>query len=85
MPCREFGYVPFGAFDPASTGRATREGSRTLEVSANVSIPGSNPERTSIIQYAFNDFGVRQTALLLGKTDDVATYTNRSLVLRLLI
>jgi len=31
-------------------------------------------------QYAFEDFGIRQVALLLGKSADVATYTNRSLV-----
>lgn len=31
-------------------------------------------------QYAFEDFAVRQVALLLNKTDDVAKYTNRSLV-----
>ncbi|KAF8893524.1 glycoside hydrolase family 92 protein [Infundibulicybe gibba] len=32
--------------------------------------------------YAFEDFGIRQVAQLLGKTDDVATYTNRSLFYR---
>ena len=30
---RQFGYVPFGVLDTSSTGRQTREGSRTLEVS----------------------------------------------------
>ncbi|KAF7294030.1 Glycoside hydrolase family 92 protein [Mycena kentingensis (nom. inval.)] len=72
----QFGYVPFaGAFyvsmardlvdhrivlDTASTGRQTREGSRTLE-------------------YAFEDFAIRQIALLLGKTDDEALFANRSM------
>ncbi|KAL5507032.1 hypothetical protein ACEPAH_6488 [Sanghuangporus vaninii] len=56
---KEYGYVPFAVFDPASTGRQTREGSRTLE-------------------YAINDFGVRQVALLLNNAEDVDTYTNRS-------
>jgi len=46
--------------DVSSTGRQTREGSRTLE-------------------YAFEDFGIRQVAVLLNKTSDVETYTNRSL------
>ncbi len=31
-------------------------------------------------QYAFNDFGIRQVALLMNKTADVTTFTNRSLV-----
>ncbi|KAF9482237.1 glycoside hydrolase family 92 protein [Pholiota conissans] len=59
----EFGFVPFAVLDVSSTGRQTREGSRTLE-------------------YAFEDFGIRQVAQLLGKTDDVAKYTNRSLSYR---
>ncbi|KAI0072512.1 glycoside hydrolase family 92 protein [Panus rudis PR-1116 ss-1] len=60
---KEFGFVPFSVLDPSSTGRQTREGSRTLE-------------------YAFEDFAIRQVALLLNKTDDVTTYTNRSLSYR---
>lgn len=60
---KQFGYVPFGVLDTSSTGRQTREGSRTLE-------------------YAFNDFGIRQVAQLLGKTDDEAYYANRSLSYR---
>ncbi|KAL5528179.1 hypothetical protein ACEPAF_7315 [Sanghuangporus sanghuang] len=56
---KQYGYVPFAVFDPSSTGRQTREASRTLE-------------------YAFNDFAVRQVALLLNNTADVETYTNRS-------
>jgi putative alpha-1,2-mannosidase len=31
-------------------------------------------------QYAFQDFGIRQVAQVLGKTDDVEYYTNRSYV-----
>ncbi|EPQ56942.1 hypothetical protein GLOTRDRAFT_127326 [Gloeophyllum trabeum ATCC 11539] len=57
---KEYGYVPFAVLDTASTGRQTREGSRTLE-------------------YAFEDFGLRQVAQLLNKTEDEAYYTNRSL------
>lgn len=57
---KKYGYVPFAVLDVSSTGRQTREGSRTLE-------------------YAFEDFGIRQVAQLLGKTDDEARYTNRSL------
>ncbi|KAJ2930255.1 hypothetical protein H1R20_g6808, partial [Candolleomyces eurysporus] len=57
---KRYGYVPFSVLDTASTGRQTREGSRTLE-------------------YAFEDFAVRQVAQLLGKTADVETYTNRSM------
>ncbi|GLB37025.1 putative glycoside hydrolase family 92 protein [Lyophyllum shimeji] len=49
---KQFGYVPFAVLDVSSTGRQTREGSRTLE-------------------YAFEDFGIRQVAQLLGKADDV--------------
>ncbi|KAG6817479.1 hypothetical protein H0H87_008104 [Tephrocybe sp. NHM501043] len=60
---KQFGYVPFAVLDVSSTGRQTREGSRTLE-------------------YAFEDFGIRQVAQLLGKTDDVDRYTNRSLFYR---
>lgn len=30
--CRKYGYVPFAVLDPSSTGRQTREASRTLEV-----------------------------------------------------
>ncbi|KAF8198088.1 glycoside hydrolase family 92 protein [Pholiota molesta] len=59
----EFGFVPFAVLDVSSTGRQTREGSRTLE-------------------YAFEDFGIRQVAQLLGKASDVAKYTNRSLSYR---
>ena len=29
---RQYGYVPFAVLDTMSTGRQTREGSRTLEV-----------------------------------------------------
>ncbi|KAI0063500.1 glycoside hydrolase family 92 protein [Artomyces pyxidatus] len=60
---KEFGFVPFAVLDTASTGRQTREGSRTLE-------------------YAFEDFAIREVAQLLNKTEDVATYTNRSLFYR---
>jgi len=60
---KQYGYVPFAVLDVSSTGRQTREGSRTLE-------------------YAFEDFGIRQVAQLLGKTNDVETYTNRSLFYR---
>ncbi|KAG6900776.1 hypothetical protein C0993_002200 [Termitomyces sp. T159_Od127] len=60
---KQFGFVPFGVLDVSSTGRQTREGSRTLE-------------------YAFEDFGIRQVAQLLGKTDDMERYTNRSLFYR---
>ncbi|KAH9946931.1 glycoside hydrolase family 92 protein [Amylocystis lapponica] len=56
---KQYGYVPYAVLDTASTGRQTREGSRTVE-------------------YAYEDFAIRQVALLLNKTDDVATYTNRS-------
>ncbi|KAG6866373.1 hypothetical protein C0991_005294 [Blastosporella zonata] len=60
---KQFGYVPFAVLDVSSTGRQTREGSRTLE-------------------YAFEDFGIKQVAQLLGKTDDAERYTNRSLFYR---
>jgi putative alpha-1,2-mannosidase len=60
---KKYGYVPYAVLDVSSTGRQTREGSRTLE-------------------YAFEDFGIRQVAQLLNKTDDVARYTNRSLFYR---
>lgn len=36
----------------------------------------SNPS----LQYAFEDFGIRQVAQLLGNQYDVEKYTNRSLV-----
>ncbi|KAI0276555.1 glycosyl hydrolase family 92-domain-containing protein [Russula aff. rugulosa BPL654] len=49
----EYGYIPYGALDTSSTGRTTRESSRTLE-------------------YAFEDFAIRQVALLLNKTEDEA-------------
>lgn len=55
-----YGFVPFSVLDPSSTGRQTREGSRTLE-------------------YAFEDFAIRQVALLLNKTSDVERYTNKSM------
>jgi hypothetical protein len=32
------------------------------------------------IQYAFEDFAIRQVAQVLGKSDDVEKYTNRSYV-----
>ncbi|KAJ4483906.1 glycoside hydrolase family 92 protein [Lentinula aciculospora] len=56
----QYGYVPSDAIDPSSTGRQTREGSRTLE-------------------YAFEDFSIRQAALLLNNTADEERYLNRSL------
>ncbi|KAH9998474.1 glycosyl hydrolase family 92-domain-containing protein [Russula compacta] len=55
-----YGYVPYDVLDTSSTGRTTREGSRTLE-------------------YGFEDFAIRQVALLLNKTVDEAKYANRSL------
>ncbi|KAH9935721.1 glycoside hydrolase family 92 protein [Fomitopsis serialis] len=55
----QYGYVPFAALDTRSTGRMTREGSRTVE-------------------YAYEDFAIRQVALLLNKTEDVDVYTNKS-------
>ncbi|KAF8813953.1 glycoside hydrolase family 92 protein [Phlegmacium glaucopus] len=60
---KQYGYVPFAVLDVSSTGRQTREGSRTLE-------------------YAFEDFGIRQVAQLLGNKADEAKYTNRSLFYR---
>ncbi|KAF5338528.1 hypothetical protein D9611_013248 [Ephemerocybe angulata] len=60
---KQYGYVPFSVLDISSTGRQTREGSRTLE-------------------YAFEDFSLRQVAQLLGKPEDVEKYTNRSLSYR---
>ncbi|THU96772.1 glycoside hydrolase family 92 protein [Dendrothele bispora CBS 962.96] len=60
---KQFGYVPFAVLDTGSTGRQTREGSRTLE-------------------YAFEDFGIRQVAKLLGNSDDEQRYLNRSLFYR---
>jgi putative alpha-1,2-mannosidase len=60
---QHYGYVPFAVLDASSTGRQTREGSRTLE-------------------YAFEDFGIRQVAQLLQNEDDIKTYTNRSLFYR---
>ncbi|KAF8199830.1 glycoside hydrolase family 92 protein [Mycena galopus ATCC 62051] len=59
----QFGYVPFAVLDVSSTGRQTREGSRTVE-------------------YAFEDFAIRQIAQVLGNTADVATYSNKSLSYR---
>ncbi|KAE9392262.1 glycoside hydrolase family 92 protein [Gymnopus androsaceus JB14] len=56
----QYGYVPFDVIDPSSTGRQTREGSRTIE-------------------YAFEDFSIRQVSLLLNNTANEETYLNRSL------
>ncbi|KAI5120307.1 hypothetical protein M0805_005811 [Coniferiporia weirii] len=39
-------------------------------------------EGSRTLEYAFNDFGVRQAALVLGHSADVKTYTNRSLFYR---
>ncbi|KAA1471821.1 glycoside hydrolase family 92 protein [Dentipellis sp. KUC8613] len=39
-------------------------------------------EGSRTLEYAFEDFGVRQVAQVLGKSDDVAKYTNRSLFYR---
>ncbi|TFY80901.1 hypothetical protein EWM64_g3111 [Hericium alpestre] len=39
-------------------------------------------EGSRTLEYAFDDFGIRQVAQVLGKSDDVATYTNRSLFYR---
>lgn len=57
----QYGYVPFSALDTSSVGRHTREGSRTLEVSRGfVLMTPSNV----IVQYAFEDFAIRQVALV---------------------
>ncbi len=79
----KYGYVPYGAVDISSTGQATRESSRTLEVSAR----GGDSNLCMLIRpgfikkkYAFEDFAIRQVALLLNKTADEAKYANRSLV-----
>ncbi|UZJ55529.1 hypothetical protein CBS101457_004849 [Exobasidium rhododendri] len=55
-----FGYLPFAVYDVNTTGRQTREGSRTLE-------------------YANNDFAVRNVALLLGKQDEAERWSKRAL------
>ena len=76
---KQYGFVPFGVLDTQSVGRQTREGSRTLEVCifcAHI----TSKFNFAFLQYAFEDFAVRQVALLLNKTDDIAKYTNRSLV-----
>ncbi|KAJ3475019.1 hypothetical protein NLI96_g12105 [Meripilus lineatus] len=39
-------------------------------------------EGSRTLEYAFEDFAIRQVALLLNKTDDIARYTNRSLFYR---
>lgn len=75
---RHYGYVPFAVLDPTSTGRQTREGSRTLEVGSFTRYHG--PHLPTYLQYAFEDFGIRQVAQLLQKHHDVDIYTNRSLV-----
>ena len=80
-PPRQYGYVPFGVLDVSSTGRQTREGSRTLEVGLSIISWGS---QLTSYQYAFEDFGIRQVAQLLGKTDDEVRYANRSMVRRML-
>lgn len=79
------GYIPYGALDTSSTGRTTRESSRTLEVStptgAQKLLCSIRPISPCFQQkYAFEDFAIRQVALLLNKTADEAKYANRSLV-----
>jgi hypothetical protein len=74
---RQFGFVPFAVLDTSSTGRQTREGSRTLEVRISTM---AATQTLSEPQYAFEDFSIRQVAQLLEKTDDETRYTNRSLV-----
>ena len=81
-PLRQYGYVPFGVLDVSSTGRQTREGSRTLEVNPLII---SKILRLTPSQYAFEDFGICQVAQLLGKNDDEAKYANRSLVRPILL
>lgn len=56
----QYGYIPFGVFDTYSTGRQTREASRTLE-------------------YAHNDFGARNVALVAGHQDVADALGKRSL------
>ncbi|KAJ3981405.1 glycoside hydrolase family 92 protein [Lentinula detonsa] len=72
----QYGYVPTDVIDPSSTGRQTREGSRTLEASC-----AEHPfnEISTALQYAFEDFSIRQVALLLNNTADEERYLNRSL------
>lgn len=79
---RQYGYVPFAVLDVSSTGRQTREGSRTLEVGGEgIFLLKTLPSSLTLFhKYAFEDFGIRQVAQLLGKADDVAKYTQRSLV-----
>lgn len=38
-------------------------------------------EGSRTLEYAFEDFAIHQVAQLLGKTEDEATYYNRSLVI----
>ncbi|OBZ71008.1 hypothetical protein A0H81_09134 [Grifola frondosa] len=76
---KQYGYVPFAVLDTMSTGRQTREGSRTLRWDA---LWIHYSQSLICAQYAFEDFAIRQVALLLDKTDDVATYTNRSFFYR---
>lgn len=59
----KYGYVPYAHFDPQSSGRQTREGSRTLE-------------------YANNDFAIRQVSRLLGENEDAKIFRNRSMFYR---
>lgn len=71
--------MPFAVLDTTSTGRQTREGSRTLEVRTPSSSLVISVDRCGL-QYAFEDFAIRQIAQVLGKTDDEATFAARSLV-----
>ena len=57
---REYGYVPFAVFDPASTGRQTREGSRTLEV--------RSPFRCTYREELTTSFSMHSTILAYGKS-----------------
>lgn len=76
---RQYGYVPFDVIDPSSTGRQTREGSRTIEVSLLRHLSSWFTFLT-LSQYAFEDFSIRQVSLLLNNTANEETYLNRSLV-----
>ena len=74
---KEYGYVPFDVLDASSTGRQTRESSRTLEVRTCRLL---RHICLCYMQYAFEDFAIRQVALLLNQSSYVSEYTNRSFV-----
>ena len=64
--------MPFAVLDPGSTDRQTREGGEYIQYWGSIAFLNY-----ILHKYAFENFGIRQVAPVLGESSEVEYYTNR--------